>query len=81
MYWTRLVLSLAKWVLVGALGVYVYQRGVEGTVEDIGRLFGIMLGWEQEGEKIGYNRAARRAGDAHRVKMQGRRGRTRGAGW
>ncbi len=40
-----------------------------------------MAGWEQEGEKIGHTKAARRAGDAHRVKMQGRRSRTRGAGW
>jgi len=80
-YWISIVVSLAKWVLAGALGFYVYQRGVEGTVEDMGWLFGLMAGWEQEGEKIGYKKATRRAGDANRVKMQGRRGRTRGAGW
>ena len=81
MYWISIVVSLVKWVLVGALGLYVYQRGVEGTVEDMGWLFGLMAGWEQEGEKIGHKKATRRAGDANRVKMQGRRGRTRGAGW
>ena len=69
------------WAFVGLLGFYVYQRGVEQSIEDLGWLMGYMAQMGDEGEKIGKTQARRKAAKASRVPGSGPRGRTRGGGW
>ena len=87
MYWVVLAIRLALWGAVGLGGVYVWRRGLEGSLEDFGWVVGFLGGL---GEEVGGGgRAGRSAGkrewEATRVPRQGRRGagrgRTRGAGW
>lgn len=82
-YWIGVAVRLALWLIVAAVGVYVWQRGVEASVEDLGWVLGYLAGLGDEGERIGKGRAARREGDARRIprRQPGSRGRTRGAGW
>lgn len=80
-YWISLAIRLAMWGLVALIGVYVWQRGVEQSVEDFGWVWGLLAGLGEEGEKIGGRKAAARQRDARRMAGSGPRGRTRGAGW
>jgi hypothetical protein len=80
-YWVSVAVRLGMWIVVAAVGVYVWQRGVEQGMEDLGWMIGFMAGLESEGERIGNAKASRRSRDARRVPTQGPRGRTRGAGW
>lgn len=79
--WIKMVLKLGMWVLVAAVGLYVWQRGLEQSLEDFGWALGFIAGLENEGERIGSMKASRRVRDANRIPTSGRRGRTRGAGW
>lgn len=83
LYWIGVAVRLALWLTVAAVGVYVWQRGVEATVEDLGWVVGYLAGLGDEGERIGKGQAARREGDARRIRrgQPGSKGRTRGAGW
>ncbi|MCJ1461548.1 hypothetical protein MMC07_000145 [Pseudocyphellaria aurata] len=83
LYWIGVAVRLALWLIVAAVGVYVWQRGVEASVEDLGWVVGYLAGLGDEGERIGKGRAARREGDARRIpkRQPGSRRRTRGAGW
>lgn len=69
------------WATIAAIGIYVWQRGVEQSVEDLGWLMGFLAGLEEEGEKIGNIKGSRIANDARRIPKKASRGRTRGAGW
>lgn len=80
-YWISMAMRLTMWGLVAAVGVYVWQRGVEQSMEDLGWVIGFVAGLENEGEQIRNLKASRRAGDARRIPTHGHRGRTRGAGW
>ena len=80
-YWLGLALRLALWAMVAGVGVYVWQRGFEQSIEDLGWVMGFLEGLGDEGERIGQNRAYRKAGDARRMPRSGPRGRTRGGGW
>ena len=81
MYWVCLALKMGLWIIVGGLGVYVWQRGLERSVEDFGYVWGFFEGLGNEGERIGGQKARGRERDARRMAGAGRRGRTRGAGW
>ena len=76
-----MALRLALWVGMALLGVYVYQRGVEQSVEDLGWVLGYLGGLEAEGDRIGQARARGKATDAGRMRGVNSRGRTRGGGW
>ena len=78
-YWINMALKLALWVSVGILGFYVYQRGMEQTVEDVGWLLGWLGEMENQGERIGQTRARQKAFEARRASKP--RGRPRGSGW
>lgn len=82
-YWIGVALRLALWLTVAAVGVYVWQRGLEASVEDLGWVLGYLAGLGDEGERIGKGRAARRERDARRIPrgQPGSRARTRGASW
>lgn len=79
--WISVVLKLSKWTLVAAVGLYVWQRGLEQSLEDLGWAVGFIAGLENEGERIGNMRASRKTRDATRIPTHRPRGRTRGAGW
>ena len=80
MYWISMAIRLAMWAGVALLGVYVYHRGVEQSIEDLGWILGYLSELGDQGERIGQARAQKRAADARRVPKQAPRGRTRG-GW
>ena len=80
-YWISVALRLALWGGVALLGFYVYQRGVEQSVEDLGWILGYLGGLEAEGDRIGHSRAQKKATDARGVPRSGPKGRTRGGGW
>ena len=81
MYWVGLAFKMGLWILIGGLGVYVWQRGFDRSVEDFGHVWGFLEGLGNEGERIGGQKARGRERDARRMAGAGRRGRTRGAGW
>ncbi|KAF1956074.1 hypothetical protein CC80DRAFT_445659 [Byssothecium circinans] len=62
MFWIRLVFSIALWGGMAIVGLWVYNRGPDGFVEDVGELarfwwveFGRLRGeadaWRREGER------------------------------
>ena len=86
-YWLALAVKMAVWGLVAAVGAYVWQRGLEGSMEDVGWLFGVLSG---EVEEVGRSSRAAGAGGSgprrgHGANKagagKGPRGRTRGGGW
>ena len=65
-------------VLLG-LGIYVWQRGVEQSLEDLGWVWGLLEGLGDEGQRLGEKRA--RGSDRKRMRQaKPGRGRMRG-GW
>lgn len=80
-YWISVAIRLAMWGTVAGVGIYVWQRGAEQSVEDFGWVWGLLAGLGEEGKKVGGQRAAGRERDARRMAGSGPRGRTRGAGW
>lgn len=80
-YWISLAVRLTMWVAVLGVGMYVWQRGFEQSVEDFGWVWGLLMGLEDEGERIGGQRARVREGAARKMASGGRRGKTRGARW
>ncbi|KAL9116666.1 MAG: hypothetical protein Q9187_006809 [Circinaria calcarea] len=80
MYWISLGLRLALWTGIGLVGFYVYQRGLDQSLEDLAGLLSFLAQLGDEGEKIGQTKAKRKAAEARRA-GSGPRGRTRGGGW
>lgn len=80
-YWIGLAIRMSLWLAVGGLGLYVWQRGFDQSVEDFGYVWGFLQGLGNEGERIGGQKARGRERDARRMAGAGKRGRTRGAGW
>ena len=76
-YWISLAIKLALWASVAAVGLYVYQRGVEQSFEDFGYVVGFLQGLGEEGQKVGGAKAKYRERDARRVSAK--RARARGA--
>lgn len=79
--WITFGLKFGMWIAVALVGVYVYQRGVDRSLEDFGWVMGLLQGLEGEGEVVGKQKARGRERDARRMAGAGKRGRTRGAGW
>ena len=80
-YWVGLAIRMSLWFAIGGLGLYVWQRGFDQSVEDFGYVWGFLQGLGNEGERIGGQKARGRERDARRMAGAGKRGRTRGAGW
>ncbi|KAF2430600.1 hypothetical protein EJ08DRAFT_239079 [Tothia fuscella] len=73
-FWVKLATRIVFWGGIAVLGCWVYVRGVEGVVEDVGSAVGK---WRGE-----YDRYSRLAGDAkvlHQRGGGGARGRREGA--
>ena len=69
--WIALAIRLGMWLVVGFVGVYVWQRGVEQSVEDFGWVWGLLAGLGEEGERIGGKKAQGRERDARRMRGPG----------
>lgn len=80
-YWVGLAIRIGLWLAVSGLGVYVWQRGFDQSVEDFGYVWGFLQGLGDEGERIGGQKARGRERNAKRMAGANNRGRTRGAGW
>ena len=76
-YFISLVLKLALWTLVLGVGFYVYERGPEDALQDLGWLVGVVMGLEKEGEIRGNRVGREKMRDADRVRTRGGTGRTR----
>ena len=80
-YWISLAIRLGMWIAMVGVGFYVYQRGVEQSVEDFGWVWGLLAGLGEQGGEIGGQKAAARERAARSMAGYGPRRRTRGAGW
>ncbi|KAL9007160.1 MAG: hypothetical protein Q9188_000094 [Gyalolechia gomerana] len=80
-YWISLAIRLVMYVGVVIVGMWVYQRGVEQSLEDLGWLVGLLAGLSEQGERVGHAKAAGRTREARKVPKSSPRGRTRGGGW
>lgn len=77
-YWIGVAIKLAMWSTIAGVGFYVYQRGMEQSVEDFGWVWGLLQGLGEEGQRVGSRKASYKERDARRMKGGGQR-RTRGA--
>ena len=82
-YWISLAIRLGMYATILGVGVYVWNRGLEQSIEDFGWVYGLLEGLGDEGQKVGNKRARGSRYEADRIRQAkaGRRGRTRGAGW
>lgn len=80
-YWISLAIRLGMWAALIGAGIYVSQRGVEQSVEDLGWVWGLLAGLGEEGGKLGGQKAKGKQRAARRMAGSGPRRRTRGAGW
>ena len=83
-YWVALGMRVAGWGVVGLVGWWVWQRGVEASLEDLGWLFGLLSGGVEEAGRRSRERGrggdgSQRGGGAGKAK--GTKGRTRAGGW
>ncbi|KAL9637778.1 MAG: hypothetical protein Q9204_001752 [Flavoplaca sp. TL-2023a] len=79
--WIAFAIRMIMYASVVLVGVWVYQRGLEQSLEDLGWAIGLLAGLGEQGEKMGRARAARRSKEARSIPEGHYRGRTRGAGW
>ncbi|KAL8753421.1 MAG: hypothetical protein Q9199_005065 [Rusavskia elegans] len=79
--WIAFAIRMIMYVSVIMVGVWVYQRGLEQSLEDLGWIIGLFAGLGEQGERMGHAKAARRAREAKKIPKANHRGRTRGAGW
>lgn len=81
MFWVNMAIRLAFWGSIAVLGVWVYNRGVDGFVEDAG---GLIEHWMGEYERFSGEVKGRREREERQIRMKAeRRGRggTSGAWW
>ncbi|MCJ1394036.1 hypothetical protein MMC18_006914 [Xylographa bjoerkii] len=80
-YWISVTLKLLLWASLALIGFYVYQRGIEQSLEDLGWVLGYFAALEDEGERLGQTKGNSKMAQARRAERQAPRGRTRGGGW
>ena len=80
-YWISLAIRLGMWGAMIVVGVYVWQRGMEQSVEDFGWMWGLLAGLADEGQQVGGRKAGGSERAARRMAGSGPKRRTRGAGW
>lgn len=81
MYWVNLAIRLLMYLSVAVLGIWVYQRGVAQSLEDLGWIVGLLAGLGEAGERVGYEKAAGSAREARKISKGSSRWKTREAGW
>ena len=80
-YWISVAVRLSIYAALLGIGVYMWQRGLDQSLEDFGWLWGLLEGFTEEGQRIGNRRARGSERQAHKHTQVGRKDRTRGAGW
>jgi len=66
--WISLVLNMGLWIGMAVIGWWVYQRGVEQSLEDAAWVVGLALGWSEEGKVQGGRMANQREAKATSVR-------------
>jgi hypothetical protein len=79
-YWISVAVKLGIYASIVGIGVYVYNRGLDQSIDDFTWLLQFLGELGQEGERIGQQKGKQRMGQA-RSAGSGPKGRTRGAGW
>ena len=79
-YWIGKMIRLSMHAALLAVGGYVWQRGLEQSLEDFGWVWGLIEGFSQEGQRVGTQRARRSEREARRQAQAGMRGRYRARG-
>ena len=80
-YWISVALKLLLWGAVALVGFYVYQRGVDQSLEDFMWVLSYVAALEDEGERLGQTKGKAKMAQAKRSERGAPRGRTRGGGW
>ncbi|KAI4133512.1 MAG: hypothetical protein LQ341_006159 [Variospora aurantia] len=80
-YWISIAIRLAVYAMAMIIGVWIYQRGLEQSLEDLGWIVGLFAGLGEQGERVGHAKATRSAKDARRIPKGNPKGRRRGGGW
>ena len=81
-YFIGLALKLALWTLVLGIGWYVYQRGSDQALEDVGWVWGLFEAYSAEGQKVGKSKARQKETEQWKHGHAGRAtGRARNRGW
>jgi hypothetical protein len=75
MFWINMAIRLVFWGSLVVLGMWVWQRGVEGFVEDIS---GLVEHWSGEYEKFSGEVKSYREQEKGQINMKARQGRK---GW
>ena len=71
--------SFAFYAVLAVLGIYVYNRGIEGTVDDVQILLEVLGSLEKQGQRKGQRIAGQKSWEAQK-KGWGASGQGRGAG-
>ena len=80
-YWISIAIRLLMYASFAFVGIWVYQRGLEQSLEDMRWTIGLLAGLAEQGEQLGHAKAAERQKDARRIPKGSSRGRTQGGGW
>ncbi|KAI4193836.1 MAG: hypothetical protein LQ348_002762 [Seirophora lacunosa] len=80
-YWISVAIRLAMYAMALIVGMWIYQRGLEQTLEDLGWIAGLLAGLNEQGEKVGHAKASRSAKEARRIPKGSPKGRKRAAAW
>ncbi|KAL8929816.1 MAG: hypothetical protein Q9208_000960 [Pyrenodesmia sp. 3 TL-2023] len=80
-YWISMAIRLAMYATMAVIGMWIYQRGLEQSLEDLGWIVGLLAGLGEQGERVGHARAAGRASQARKIPKGSSKGGTRRARW
>ena len=81
-FWISLVIRLGLYAGVVGLGIYVWQRGLEQSLQDLAWAWGLFEGLSEQGQQVGGKRASSKEREARKVKgARARRTRNEGTGW
>jgi hypothetical protein len=75
MFWVRLAWTIVKYAAVVGVSLWVYNRGVDGAVEDAKRLAEVWMG---EYQKFAGEAKAWKGAEEAQIRMQAKQ---RGYGW
>ncbi|KAL8736272.1 MAG: hypothetical protein Q9166_000427 [cf. Caloplaca sp. 2 TL-2023] len=79
--WIAFAIRMIMYATVMLMGVWLYQRGVEQSLEDAGWILGLLGGLGEQGEQYGHAKAAQKEREVRRIPKGSTRGRTRGSAW
>lgn len=67
------LINVAFYAVILVLGIYVYNRGIEGTMDDVQLLLDLLGSLEKQGQKRGRSKASQKSWEAQRQGWQNSR--------